>query len=241
MTKGRKIGTAIAVVLLICSIGLFFYPYISQFFFQRQADHAITDFQQAVEEARKSGTDEKLPEETDPLQDLYYKMQEYNRHLFQTGQSGLVDPFSYEQPSFDLSEFGFAENMVGYIEIPRIEVRLPIYLGASKENMKKGAVHLSQTSLPIGGENTNCVIAAHRGSSRGIMFRNIHKLEIGDEIYIVNFEETLTYRVAATKIISPDEIGEVMIQTGRDLVTLSSCNPLGDNYQRYLVFAERSA
>lgn len=239
MKIGRKIATGVGIVMLICGIGLFSYPYISQFFFQKQADRAIASFQDAVAEAdREDDRDSDLS--TDPLEQLYQRMQEYNENLFLTGQSGLVDPFAYEQPSFDLAEFGFAENIVGYIEIPKIDVRLPIYLGASKENLDKGAVHLSQTSLPIGGENTNCVIAAHRGSTIGYMFRNIHKLAVGDEIRIANFRETLTYRVAETKIILPDDIDEVMIQPERDLVTLSSCNPLGQNYQRYIVYAERA-
>lgn len=238
MKIGRKIATAVGIVMLICGIGLFSYPYVSQFFFQKQADGAIAAFQSAVAEMAEEPPSGALAAE-DPLEDLYQRMQEYNENLYLTGQSGLVDPFSYEQPSFDLAEFGFAENIVGYIEIPKIDVRLPVYLGASKENMDKGAVHLSQTSLPVGGENTNCVIAAHRGSLIGYMFRNIHKLAVGDEIRITNFKETLTYRVTETKIILPDDIDEVMIQPERDLVTLSSCNPLGYNYQRYIVYAER--
>lgn len=238
MKIGRKVATGIAMIMLLCGIGLLSYPYVSQFFFQKRADNAISAFQSAVAEIRGESSGGALTNE-DPLESLYRRMQEYNENLYLTGQSGLVDPFSYEQPSFDLAEFGFAENIVGYIEIPKIDVRLPIYLGASKENMKKGAVHLSQTSLPIGGKNTNCVIAAHRGSSIGYMFRNIHKLAVGDEIHIVNFKEKLIYKVAETKIILPDDIDEVMIQSGKDLVTLSSCNPLGSNYQRYIVYAER--
>ncbi len=242
MNKGRKIVTGIAIVMLICGIGVFFYPHISQYFFQKQADRAIDMFQGAVTEVREieQSGDNEVALQDDSLQELYRRMQEYNENLFCTGQSGLVDPFSYEQPSFDLSAFGFAENIIGYIEIPKIEVRLPIYLGANRENMKKGAVHLSQTSLPVGGTNTNCVIAAHRGSPSALMFRNIHKLAVGDEIYIANFREGLTYKVVETKIILPDEIDKVMIQPGEDLVTLSSCHPLGSNSQRYIVYAKRA-
>lgn len=237
MTTGRKLATGLALCMLLCGIGLLSFPYISRAFFQKQADEAISAFQSAVAEI-DGGAPGAAVEDT--LENLYRRMQEYNESLYLTGQAGLVDPFAYEQPSFDLAAFGFAENIVGYMEIPKIDVRLPIYLGASKENMKKGAVHLSQTSLPIGGANTNCVIAAHRGSSGGYMFRNIHKLAVGDEIRLVNFKEALTYRVAEMKIIFPDQIDEVMIQPGRDLVTLSSCHPLGKNDQRYIVYAERA-
>ena len=101
--------------MLICGIGLFSYPYVSQFLFQKQADEAITAFQSAVADMGEESQSGALTAE-DPLEDLYRRMQEYNENLYLTGQSGLVDPFSYEQPSFDLAEFGFAENIVGYIQ-----------------------------------------------------------------------------------------------------------------------------
>ena len=237
--KGRKIAIGIAIIMLLSGISLLAYPNVSQYFFQKQAGKAIDTFQSAVTQMKKEAKSDSAPGE-DPLQGLYQRMRAYNERLFLTGQASLVDPFSYEQPSFDLAEFGFSENIVGYIEIPHIDVYLPIYLGASKENMNKGAVHLSQTSLPIGGDNTNCVIAAHRGSLKGFMFRKIHQLEKGDDIRITNFKETLVYRVVETKIIEPDAINEIMIQPGKDMITLSSCHPLGSNYQRYIVYAERA-
>ena len=120
-----------------------------------------------------------------------------------------------------------------------MEVELPILLGANTENMKEGAVHLTETSYPVGGENTNCVLAAHRGSSRAAMFRDIEILEIGDEIIIRNFRETLTYRVAELRVISPTDVQELLIQPGRDLVTLITCHPYRHNDQRYVVYCER--
>lgn len=98
---------------------------------------------------------------------------------------------------------------------------------------------MTETSYPIGGENTNCVLAAHRGSSRAAMFRDIELLEPGDRIYIENFREPLTYQVVETRVISPTDVQELLIQAGRDLVTLLTCHPYGHNYQRYVVFCER--
>jgi sortase A len=121
-----------------------------------------------------------------------------------------------------------------------MDIKLPIYLGASEENMKKGAVHLTETSLPIGGKNTNCVIAAHRGFSGAPMFREIEKLKKGDKIYITNFWYKMTYQVVDIEIINPDDVEKVLIQKGRDLVTLSTCHPYRYNYQRYIVYCERS-
>ena len=85
-----------------------------------------------------------------------------------------------------------------------MNVELSILLGANTENMRELAVHLTETFYPVGGENTNCVIAAHRGYSRADRFRNIEKLEIGDEIYIQNFRETLVYQVVELRVISPN-------------------------------------
>lgn len=238
MKAARKIITAAAVIMLICGIALISYPYVSQYIFQKHANEEIEVF--ISEAAKMKEASASLAEgESDPLEALYSEMQKYNEKLYREGQSGISDPFTYEEPSFDLTSFGFAENIIGYIEIPKIDVRLPIYLGASKENMDKGAVHLTKSSLPIGGENTNAVIAAHRGSLIGLMFRNIHKLEIGDELYITNFRETLTYKITETAIIRPSETDKVLIRPGEDMLTLSTCHPLGTNTQRYIVYAKR--
>ena len=99
-------------------------------------------------EANNSHTKEELDE-------LFNKMQSYNENIFNEGQQKLLDPFSYELPSFDLLELGFKDNIIGYLTIPKMEIEIPIYLGATQENMKKGAGHLSETSFPIGVNNTN--------------------------------------------------------------------------------------
>ena len=107
------------------------------------------------------------------------------------------------------------------------------------QGTKKGAGHLSETSIPIGGNNTNSVIAAHRGMKSHPMFRDIENLSIGDEVKITNMWDELIYKVVETKVINPDEISEVLIQEGRDLITLITCHPYTKNYQRYVVYCER--
>ena len=217
-----------AIVLLIAGLGVLFYPQLHDLFYQKQ-----------VAQVKKEFMLDKSPGGGDsPYDALYAFLKEENERLAATGQSGLVDAFSYEQPAVDLSEYGIQDNCIGFISLPSIKIELPIYLGANTENMRKGAVHMTQTSYPIGGENTNCVIAAHRGQSVR-QFRQIDKIRIGDEITITNFRETLTYRAAEIKIVRPDDFAEILIQPGRDLVTLISCHPLGANYQRYVLYCER--
>ena len=162
-----------------------------------------------------------------------------NRVLYENHQSSLTDPFSYEQPTIDLSAYGVPDNTIGYLTIPRMDLVVPILLGANTDNMRLGAVHLTETSYPIGGENTNCILAAHRGMGTKAMFREIERMEIGDLLYIENFRETLTYRVVELRVIEPTDIDQLLIQEGRDLITLVTCHPYRHNYQRYVVLCER--
>lgn len=174
--------------------------------------------------------------------ELLRAMQEYNAQLEANGQAELVDASSYEVPSFDLAAWGVEDNIIGYIDIPAIDVTLPIYLGANTENMAAGAAQLSNTSLPIGsfqGVSTNCVIAGHRGYRKADMFRHLDELQVGDQVIITNLWETLTYEVVETKVIVPTDFDQVLIQDGRDLLTLSTCHPYRYNYQRYIVYCER--
>ena len=236
MKRALKI---IGCVLLIAGVILIAFPRVAQWLYDKRARSTAEEFdnwcQELQQETEVTGEDEKEPY----LTDLYEAMQKYNKDLYKNGQSGFRDAWSYQEASFDLTKWGRSDNMVGYIDIPKMDVRLPIYLGATEENMRLGAVHLTQTSLPVGGENTNCVIAAHRGYSMAAMFRDIEALEIGDEITITNFWETLTYKVVEIKVISPNDKKEVLIQEGRDLVSLITCHPYGYNYQRYVVYCER--
>lgn len=176
-----------------------------------------------------------------PLFELFEDMQQYNLDIYTNGQEGLKDPFSYQQASFDLTQYGLPNNIIGYITIPKIDVELPIYLGATNENMKYGAAHLSQTSLPIGGINTNCVLAGHRGTvNRGPMFKNIDLLEIGDEVTVTNLWETLRYEVSEIEVIAPNDVDEVKIREGEELLTLLSCHPYPQNTQRILIICKRA-
>lgn len=225
----RKILIIISIIFMIIGITLFCFPHISNFIYE-----------QGVERDREEFVEKILQSENEEILDKLYKdLQEKNQKLYEDMQNNLVDPFSYEQPAIDLSEYGIYNNVIGYINIPKMNVELPILLGANSANMLKGAVHLTETSYPIGGINTNSVIAAHRGYGRATLFRHIEKLEIGDEIYIKNFKEELTYVVYDIKIIEPDDVSELKVQDGEDIITLITCHPYRVNSHRYIVKAKR--
>lgn len=230
----RKLMKGLAFLCLLSGILLVLYPYLAQKLYERNAGKLIDGFEERLDNPKDPGNGE------DPrLLELYEKLKQENERLYADGQAGLKDPFSYQQPGIDLREYGLKENIIGYLKVERMGIELPIYLGANTENMSLGAAHLTQTSYPIGGLNTNAVIAAHRGYSQAAMFRDIEALQIGDPVIIRNFRETLNYRVVETKVVKPDDIQEVLIRPGKDMVTFSTCHPYRHNYQRYLVFCER--
>ena len=224
----RKLIRIIAIILFIVGLGFFAYPIVLREAFDIQANKAIYQFDQL-----KTTNDDNLL-----YTELRRAMFEYNEKLYLSGQSGLIDQLSYEKPDFLLSDYGIDSDILGYITIPAIDIKLPIYNGASTENMAKGAAYLAHTSLPVGGENTNCVIAAHTRYKSIYMFKRITELNVGDKIYITNFWETLVYQVVETKVIDPNDSQNIYIKANRSLITLSTCHPYPDNYQRYLVYAE---
>lgn len=173
-------------------------------------------------------------------ENLLKDMRHYNCSLFTYRQRDLNSKSAYEQSQFRLSDYGLPNETFGVITIPKMSLEMPLFLGASEANMAKGAAVLSQTSIPIGGESTNAVIAGHRGWNGYKYFMDIERLEIGDEVTITNVWETLTYKVVDIQIVSPNDVGAILIQQGRDMITLLTCHPpnTGGRY-RYLVFCER--
>ena len=247
----NKIKKISIIIVFFIGLLIFIYPTASKIINNYLIQKTISNYKEDIAKINVTDNDESQNKSLEvegeannshtkeELDELFNKMQSYNENIFNEGQQKLLDPFSYELPSFDLLELGFKDNIIGYLTIPKMEIEIPIYLGATQENMKKGAGHLSETSIPIGGNNTNSVIAAHRGMKSHPMFRDIEMLEIGDEIKVTNMWDELIYKVVETKVINPDEVSEVLIQEGRDLITLITCHPYTKNYQRYVVYCEK--
>lgn len=238
----RILGYFLTGVLFLTGLLIFICPLLAG----SMTDQAVTEKVESFYSAKENVSgqdggegDGQKTEQQKQNNELYEEMQKYNQSIAKNGQSGLVDAWSYEQSSIDLSGYGLYDAPVGVIRIPKMEEELPVYLGASGSNMSKGAAQLGQTSMPIGGADTNCVIVAHRGYYGSSFFREIERLEVGDEVYIENLWETLSYRVTGITVISPDEIDKVLIQKGKDMVTLVTCHPYPMNYQRYVVYCER--
>ena len=223
------------ILLFACGFSIFAYPYIHNYMVERDMQGQIHHFLEQVgtqltEDNPELTDSPELPRE---YQALWDAMVSYNDAIWEEKQAGLCDPWAYQQPSFTLGEYGLEEEVFGVISIP-------LYLGATASHMAEGAAHLSQTSLPIGGRNTNCVIAGHRGWNGADYFRYITDLQPGDEVMITNLWETLTYRVTDTRIIMPNEVEQILIQEGQDMITLLTCHPYASGgKQRFLIFCDR--
>lgn len=242
----RKIVRIVAAIVFLCGCAFFLYPYFMDRYASYKSDKVMEQFEDDLERLKQSAETEFSQEdgsaaaqESRMLAKLYSDMCAYNERLYVDGQRDLKDPFSYEMPSFDLRDYGFENNVIGIITIPKMDVKLPMYLGANKSNMSLGAVVLGETSMPIGLVNSNVVIAAHRGYKGIKMFRNIQELEVGDKIYISTPWSELEYAVTYIEVVLPSDIDKVLIQEGKDMITLLTCHPYTKNSHRYLVFAER--
>lgn len=162
---------------------------------------------------------------------------EYNNNL-----SELVNGFSYDTDSvidgYD-DILNFDDGLIGYIDIPKINVKLPIYHGDEDKVLEKGVAHLPNTAFPIGGVGNHSVLSAHTGYPTQVFFDNLNELEIGDEIKVSVLDETLTYAVTAKNIVKPDNISLLSVDEEKDLLSLITCYPYGVNSHRLIVTAER--
>lgn len=217
-------------------VALLYHP-LSTWGVQNSMDREIAAFERVSEQAQQQPSAQATEGvDADLYQDLLEQMQSYNAELYKSGQSGLVDAWSYEQPTFDFADYGLPTDVMGILRIPAMEEELPVYLGATEKNMAKGVAILGQTSMPVGGANTNCVIAGHRGYGSTAFFREIEKLQPGDQVYLSTYWGEKTYQVESTAIILPDDIEAVLIQEGRELLTLITCHPYVTATHRYVVY-----
>lgn len=236
----------IVVMLLVFAISLAtcFYPKINGAIMDGNMEETVRSITERIEKARQeyeTGIDlshewsDEIPRYNEALWDA---MVAYNETIWEQKQSGLSDPWAYQQSSFALEEYGLEGEAFGVLTIPALDLAMPLYLGASEEHMAAGAAHLTQTSLPIGGINTNCVIAGHCGWRGATYFRHLTDLQPGDKVYVLNLWETLTYTVTETRVIDPDDITEILIRPGKDMLTLFTCYGRSGS-RRFTVFCER--
>ena len=224
----RKLSFMLAALLAVAGVCVMLWPVVTGHTLQTNADEAVQNF-----------LEERKPEQQYP--ELLADLQDYNRQLYAEKQCNLTDLKACETPAADLVAYGIEDEIIGVLEIPAMELTMPVYLGASDDHLAAGAAVLGNTSAPIGGDNTNCVIAGHRGWKGADYFQHIDRLQVGDTVKLTNLWETLTYTVTDIEIIQPHEVDKIKIQPSRDLLTLITCHPYASGgKQRYVVYCERT-
>lgn len=220
----RKVAITAAVVVFILAAAIDVYPLISNYYSERKQSVIYTEYTETVKNKA-----------TSELADERVKAEQYNRALY----SGAKDKENKAIAEYD-SLLNIAGNgIMGYINISKLDIRLPIYHGSDSDTLEIGCGHLAFTSLPIGGENTHSVITAHSGMASQRLFSDIDILEQGDTFYIDVLGEKLYYKVQNIKTVLPYEINVLKIESGKDLVSLITCTPFGVNTHRLIVTAER--
>lgn len=249
----RKLLLIIGGLLFLVGLGVLLYPTVRTAAFRQAEKSAIRQFEVYRAEGKaEAGQVEDTPEDhSQPVsnpdktpavetprafQELWAACVRYNSLLPETQGYGL-SAHSMTVPALDLAEFGWEQEVFACLSIPSADIETPLYLGADRTNLNKGGAILGQTSLPIGGENSNCVIAGHRTWHGVVQFIALEQVSVGDKIYLTNPWETLVYEVIEAKIITPDTMDDIKLQEGRDLLTIFTCTR--PNTRRYLLICER--
>lgn len=229
MKKKSNVTTYLLILVLLAGLSLLLYPSFSDYWNSFHQSRAIAGY-----------TEEVSSMDNDVYEDFRSQAQQYNEKLFlrQKTENAFLIPeeqlAEYEQ-LLDVTGLG----IMGYIEIPSIDVSLPIYHGTSDTVLQIAVGHLDWTSLPVGGESTHCVLSGHRGLPSAKLFTNLDKLAVGDTFLMQVLDEMLTYEVDQILIVEPDETQALMIEEGKDYCTLVTCTPYGVNSHRLLVRGHR--
>lgn len=236
----KKVMTAVAAVLFVLGLGVLLYPHIYQYFFDKSASRAIAEFIESLPAAEAdagAAGDAAGAEEERLYPGLYEAFEEYNASLAAGGQS-LLSTESAETFPVNMADYGVRGDAVGYLTLPAVALELPLYLGASSENLQGGVAVMGYTSAPIGGESTNCVIAGHNNWNGAGRFRCIEDLQPGDEVSVTTFWGERVYTVTGTALIEETDVASICISQGKDMVTLLTCHYSSGAKMRYVVFCE---
>ena len=218
--------TAILLVMLFAGIFLLLYPFVADYWNSMHQSRAIAAYMDTVAEMDDSTYDQLLKE-----------AQVYNALLPE--KEDRFFPKEEEQQYYNQLLNISGGGIMGYVEIPSIDVSLPIYHGIDEEILQTAIGHIQGSSLPVGGSSTHCVISGHRGLPSAKLFTDIDQLSVGDIFTLRVLDETLTYEVDQIRIVEPDDISLLAIEEGEDLCTLVTCTPYGVNSHRLLVRGHR--
>lgn len=222
----NKLSTIILVIVFVAGLSLLLYPTVSDYWNSMHASQAVSHYSEEVKNLNSEEYDEMLK-----------AAEEYNASLLGRSTDYAL---SEEQKKIYESTLNLnGTGIMGYIEIPSINISLPIYHGTADSVLQVAVGHLEWSSLPVGGESTHCVLSGHRGLPSAKLFTNLDKLVEGDSFIIRVLDEVYTYEVDQILIVEPDDVSALTIEGGKDLCTLVTCTPYGINSHRLLVRGHR--
>ena len=229
----KKAGNLVICIIFLAGLSLLLYPFVANQWNNYRQKQLISGYEQAVSEKEAAeGIDYDAERK---------KAEDYNEALlpcvlpdsFALAESSGVDPVYMNTLNIA------GDEMMGSVEIPKINIKIPIYHTTEEEVLNKGAGHLEGSSLPVGGVNTHAVISAHRGLPSASLFTDLDQLKEGDHFLIHVLNETLCYEVDKISVVKPEDTSALAVEDGQDLVTLLTCTPYGVNTERLLVRGHR--
>ena len=228
--RQKLVYLAVSLLFLI-GVGLVLYPVVSDWYIGRHQASVVASYDE--EAARLS---------QEQIETELARAHAYNESLL--GNVVLTDPFDAEGLAEQNTEYDDllninGDSVMGSIDIPRVDIYLPIYHTTDAEVLAKGAGHLKNSSLPVGGTGTHAIISGHTALPSAELFNNLSDVEKGDVFYIHVLNETLAYEVDQIKVVLPDNIEDLLIDRNEDYVTLVTCTPYGINSHRLLVRGRR--
>lgn len=226
--KKKRASTFLLIAIFLMGLLVLMYPIISRLYYNVESSYEIDDFDN---EAAK-------------LDDTEVKRRINLARAFNDSLVNHIDkdPYTDEQKAEGRKEYARMleiNERMGHVEIPKINVDIPMYAGTDEEVLQKGVGHLEGTSLPVGGIDTHTVLTAHCGLPTAKLFTDLEKLKEGDVFYVHNLAETLAYKVVQIKVVNPDEFDDLLVVKGHDYATLLTCTPYMINTHRLLVRGER--
>lgn len=226
MKKKKRVWPMVLAMalLLTISIGLIAYPVVSDWYSERVRSTVQADYVEMIED-----------QSNEEIRDALAEARAYNESLYAVQTDSSDEQYIYQE-LLNIGETG----IMGYIEVPVIDVTLPIYHTTDDSVLQIGAGHMEGTSLPVGGSNTHTVLSAHSGMSGSRMFSDLDKVSAGDLVILKVLGETLAYEVTGSEVVLPSAVDKIQIEGDKDLVTLITCVPYGVNTHRLLVRAERT-
>ena len=223
--KKRIIATILIILLFLAGLGIVLYPYVSEYVNAKHASRVVVNYDDTVKEI--------TPED---FSQYFEVAEEYNERLRQN-----PNPFSEDNRTegYETALNVDGSGMIGYLEIPKISVRLPFYHGTSGAVLNEAVGHLEGSSLPVGGEGTHVVLSAHRGLPSAKLFTDLPELGEGDIFILTVLDRKMTYQVDQILTVLPTELEALEVEDGQDYVTLMTCTPYGINTHRLLVRGHR--